>query len=113
MRLTRVHDKRSPPMKRLVRDLADASHLEGGSFHVFPGPNDLTELAREQVELAQDGADTHQITIEAPSGDLIALCDRDRVSQVISNLLTNAVKYAPGGKIRVALCKQPSQAVIK
>jgi signal transduction histidine kinase len=39
-------------------------------------------------------------------------CDRDRVVQVLSNLVTNAMKYTPGGKIRVSLRVESDQTLI-
>jgi signal transduction histidine kinase len=98
---------------RLVRDLADATHLEGGSFQVYPAPNDLAEIVREQVELAQGSATDRAITFEASDGEIAVLCDRDRIAQVISNLLSNAIKYTQRGKIAVRLCAQPGQAKLQ
>lgn len=99
-------------LKRLVQDLADVARLAAGRFRVYPAECDLVEIVREQVELAQLNAKQHAFCIEAPAGAIAVRCDRDRVVQVISNLLTNAIKYTPDGKIRVSLRVDGGEAAI-
>lgn len=93
-------------LRRLVQDLADAARLAAGRFHVEPTQCDLAEIAREQVELAKARTSRHTITLEVPPSLPPVRCDRDRVAQVLSNLIGNAMKYAPGGRIAVRLRAQ-------
>jgi signal transduction histidine kinase len=97
---------------RLVQDLADASHLALGGFRVQPGACDLAELVREQVDLARITTDQHTFRVDAPPQAVPTMCDRDRVAQVLSNLLGNAIKYTPGGEIRVSLRVDEGRAVL-
>ncbi|HET8629401.1 MAG TPA: histidine kinase N-terminal 7TM domain-containing protein [Thermomicrobiales bacterium] len=82
---------------RLTRDLLDVSRLSKGQLLLRPEPLDLAELVaavgaryREQLDAA------HPLTIAA-DGPCMVVADPDRVEQVLTNLLENAVKYSPGG----------------
>jgi PAS domain S-box-containing protein len=97
-------------MARLVGDLADAAHLAAGQFRIHPAPCDLAEIAREQVELDRGRTERHSIRLDVLSDMPPTTCDRDRLAQVLSNLLTNAIKYAPGGEIQVRLWVEGQQA---
>lgn len=89
-------------MRRLVDDLLDVSRIDRrGGVSVEPADFDLAEAVREAVNrTAREHAD-RQIAVVAPES-LPLHADRDRLDQVLTNLLENAVKYSPdGGPIRV------------
>jgi signal transduction histidine kinase len=91
-------------MRRLVDDLLDVSRIDRrGGVSLEPVDFDLSEDVREAVgRIGRDHAD-RQIQLRAPES-LSVHVDRDRLGQVVSNLLENAVKYSPdGGPIRVTL----------
>jgi two-component system sensor histidine kinase/response regulator len=96
-------------MARLVGDLADAAHLASGQFEIRSVTCDLTGIAREQVELARPRTERHTIRLDAPA-DLPVPCDRDRIAQLLSNLLANALKYTPQGEIRVRVWQEGREA---
>lgn len=98
-------------LARLARDLAGAAQVISGNFQIQVVACDLTELAREQVELARARTNRHTITLDAPP-TLPIDGDQQRLAQVLSNLLTNAVKYAPDGEIRVHLHADEHQAYL-
>jgi two-component system, sensor histidine kinase len=99
-------------LTRLVRDLSDVAHLASGTFRIQRGVYDLTSLVREQTALAQNGTTDHTIRLEAPESEVLVTCDRDRISQVLSNFLDNAIKYSPGGKINVVLRQEDGRVAI-
>ena len=71
-------------------------------------PFDVVDLAREAVDLFRPLAELSSIEMELVCGDasLPVLLDHDRIFQVFSNLLSNAIRYtAPQGTIRVSLAK--------
>lgn len=98
-------------LAHLARDLAAAAQVISGQFQIRTVACDLAEIAREQVDLALARTTRHTIELDAPPS-LPIDCDRHRLSQVLSNLLTNAVKYAPGGEIRVQLQADEEQAYL-
>lgn len=84
---------------RLVGDLVDFSRLEAGTFTLQRGPVDVVEVLRHVVEVHQE----ERIVVSAPER-LVVDADGDRLAQVITNLVSNALKYSPeGGTIQIAV----------
>jgi signal transduction histidine kinase len=81
-------------MERLIRDLLDFSRLRGGqSLPIQPDHADLVDLCRRAVsDLGRDAEG--RVTVEG-RGEVAGRWDRDRLEQVVSNLVGNAVKYGP------------------
>jgi len=98
-------------LKRLVRDLQDISRLERGRFDINPTRCDLVVLARQVVGELQTGADDHHLVLDADLDSLPGEWDCDRLAQVLSNLVRNAINYSPdGGDVRVAVDRQDGRA---
>jgi signal transduction histidine kinase len=97
---------------RLVRDLSDAALLATGSFQIAPADGDLVQLLASQVELARMTAPERAIELDAPTEPIPVYADRDRLGQVISNLLSNALKYAPTGPVHAAVQIDAASAVL-
>jgi signal transduction histidine kinase len=81
-------------LTKLISDLLDISKIQAGKLELQEEPVDLTALVHETGENVQGTTTTHLITIEAASG-ICVMGDRDRLGQVLINLLTNAIKYSP------------------
>lgn len=86
-------------MDRLVGDLLDVVSIEAGGFALRPELHDAGELTRETVEAFAAIARAKNITLEHEPwpGELTARYDRDRILQVLANLVGNAIKFTPGG----------------
>ena len=95
-------------LSRLINDLLDLSRIESGRVEVRPTTLPLTALAEEVAEHMKALAAEKLIRIEVPSPDpsVTVWADRDKVTQVLMNLIGNAVKFTPqDGKVTVALEK--------
>jgi two-component system, sensor histidine kinase and response regulator len=90
-------------LARLVQDLTDASEMASGRFQIQLGACDLAEIAREQVDQMVMSRTAQDVTLEVDAEQTAIACDADRIAQVISNLISNASKYAPRSPIRVAI----------
>jgi PAS domain S-box-containing protein len=91
-------------LTRLIGDLADVSRLDTGQLVLRRETLDLVAVVRDVAEQFQPLSEAHPIQVEATAESLIGTWDRDRLEQVIQNLLTNAIKYSPnGGEIRVVI----------
>ena len=84
---------------RLIDDLLDISRIAGNKLELKREPASVPELIERAVETVRPIIDerNHKIRIETSGGERQAWLDPVRITQVISNLLTNAAKYTPPG----------------
>jgi PAS domain S-box-containing protein len=93
-------------LSRLVNDLLDVAKLEAGKIELHPVSFELKDMAHHVVETVRSWAEGKGVSIaEAfPQEPVPIVADPDRLTQVITNLLGNAVKFTPeGGKISVEI----------
>ncbi|HZS77096.1 MAG TPA: ATP-binding protein [Ktedonobacteraceae bacterium] len=91
-------DAQLDKLTALIRDLLDATKIESGKLLFTPSTFDFNELVSETVEEAQRTTNNHHIVMEL-STPVTIVADRDRIGQVLTNLLTNAIKYSPSADI--------------
>jgi signal transduction histidine kinase len=87
-------DESSTRLSRLVALLFDMTSARLGTLTVTQAPCDLVALAREQVAALQDTVPERTITVDLPSAAVLVEADADRLGQVLTNYLTNALKYS-------------------
>lgn len=105
-------DKQVGKLTKLITDLLDLTKIETGSLHLNNERFNLAETVKEIVCDLQTTIQTHRIILlELADGYVHG--DKDRISQVINNLITNAIKYSPGANsIIVELCEKDSNLVV-
>jgi signal transduction histidine kinase len=86
-------------MTRLVSDLLDVARFEGGEFRVSREERNLVGVVKEAVDTFAPVAASRdlRLELELPSDSMQAWFDHDRVLQVLSNLLRNAIHFTPAG----------------
>lgn len=90
-------------MNALVRDLLDASRIETRQLRLSKSEFDYDELVSETITAIQPTSNRHFIR-KIGSANVNLVTDRERIGQVLTNLLENAIKYSPdGGVIRVSI----------
>lgn len=98
--------------RRITTDLHDAARLGVGEFKLQPAPVDLVAVVREVVEAQRVSGGQHRLHLDAPE-QLTGCWDRERIAQVVANLIDNAVKYSPdGGEVRASLREEAGSAIL-
>jgi signal transduction histidine kinase len=93
---------------RMVDELLDAERMALANLRLPTKPGDLRDVAREAVDMVAPLVLAQGVSLETtlPEEPVEASFDRDRILQVFSNLLANAVKFTPkGGKVRLGIEK--------
>jgi signal transduction histidine kinase len=85
-------------LEGLVGDLVDVKRIEQGRLELEPQPFDLDVLLEEQVRIFKGRSERHTMQLDS-IGPLVVRADRNRLAQVVANLLANAVKYSPDGGV--------------
>jgi signal transduction histidine kinase len=99
-------------MDRLIRDLLDFAQIQSGALTVEREVNDSESLIHDTVELLRPLAEQKQLRLETQSdGDLDVSCDRDRILQVLSNVVSNAIKFTPeAGSVTLRVARSGGNA---
>jgi signal transduction histidine kinase len=102
-------------LEALVDDLLDVSRIQVGRLELRPEPVDLADLAREvlaRFEQAPERTDRHHLRLDA-DGPVPGHWDAHRLDQVLTNLVSNALKYSPdGGEVCVSVRHDSAVAVL-
>lgn len=97
-----VIEEESDRLAGMIENLLDATRLQSGGLSIKRSDVSLPELAQRLAKRMQIQTNRHQITIDFPEQFPIILADETRLEQVLSNLIGNAIKYAPGGPITIS-----------
>jgi signal transduction histidine kinase len=90
-------------LDRMVGDLLDRARFEAGKLELNVRDCDLRAIVQDVVELFATASSGHRFAVMLPDEPLSVRCDALRIEQVVTNLVSNAVKYSPdGGTVRVS-----------
>jgi PAS domain S-box-containing protein len=99
-------------LQTLVNDMLDASRAQAGTLHVDPEPTPLSPLVCRTAELIVTASPKH--TLELDTEDVTVMADRARTEQLVTNLVTNAVRYSPeGGRIQIRVRRAEAGGLVE
>lgn len=99
-----IASRNTAKLERMVGQILDFSRLEAGKIRLRPEIFSVAELIQELKEDFQAWASDKEITLaeEYDGTDFVMIADKDRLGQVLMNLLSNALKFTPkGGRVTV------------
>jgi signal transduction histidine kinase len=107
-------ERASQRAERLIADLLEASTIENGALTLARAAVDASAIVRQaaadhELQVKETGG---KITAKLPTGSTLVSADRDRVLQVLGNLIGNALKHARGSPIEISLERNASDAII-
>lgn len=97
-----VIEEEADRLDRLISNFLEASRLQAGGVKLQLSYLNLADIAKTEVEKLQATTDKHTFTLEFPENFPPIQGDYDRLREVLTNLVGNAIKYSPeGGQIKV------------
>ena len=107
-----VIEEEADHLAAMIEDLLDASRLQAGGLIPNLSEISIPSLVERLAERFRTQTDKHKIVVDFPKIFPFILSDEYRISQVISNLVSNAIKYSPGGEIRISGQVRQDQVII-
>jgi signal transduction histidine kinase/CheY-like chemotaxis protein len=110
-----IIERQSRHLARLVDDLLDVSRVTMGKITLARQWVDLCDVATRCAQALDSDAQAqrHTLEVSTPGCPLIVEGDLVRIEQILSNLVTNAIKYtAPGGHIAITVRREGEEAVV-
>ena len=94
----------------IVDDVLEMSRIESGKYELNPEPADLTAVIRETADLISGQMEEKRISFHADCAEVqhpYVLCDRNRLTRALMNMLGNACKFTPeGGEVSLTLTER-------
>ena len=103
LQIIRIIDEQADHMRGLINDLLDAGHIETGTLSVSPEPSEVASLVDQARNTFLSAGGRPIVRIDLPLDLPWVMADRQRIVQVMNNLLSNAARYSSeSSPIRIA-----------
>jgi signal transduction histidine kinase len=109
----RIMMNQTERLERLITDLLEVSRMESMDPSIRSDVVELTGLVADQIDELAKSQPGRRIAFHGPGVPILALGDSFRLGQVVSNLVSNALKYSPpGSDIDVSVDREEERAVV-
>jgi len=100
-----IIDSECDRLTRLINDLLNVSRIEAGrALEINYQPFNMLQLAKRVLDAQRTYATAHTLVLHAPETMEQVIADPDKIDQVLTNLVSNAIKYSPrGGEVSLAI----------
>ncbi|KAA0225269.1 MAG: Adaptive-response sensory-kinase SasA [Fimbriimonadales bacterium] len=100
-----IIDHECDRLTRLINDLLNIARIEAGeSLKPHYSDVDVRALCKKVALIQQQASHNHQLVLDAPDEFPVIVGDEDKLDQIVTNLVSNAIKYSPeGGKVTIHL----------
>jgi signal transduction histidine kinase len=99
-------------LSKMIDDLLDASRLQAGGLSLSRADVSLPLLAKKVADRLSSQSTAHKIVPDFPKKYPVILGDETRLEQVLFNLVSNALKYAPDGEVRITGSVSPGHVTV-
>ncbi len=107
-----IIEEEADRLAELVENLLEASRLQAGGVRLNKTEVDIPALTRRLVARFAPQSERHTFQVDFPADFPLIQADERRLEQVLSNLISNALKYAPGGTVTISGRQRGNQVVI-
>jgi len=101
---------------KLINDLVDSARVASGKLRLEFHPTNLCEIVRVAYQGQKPTAESHRLefTFQSDCDEVVVFGDAGRLQQVITNLISNAIKFTPeGGKVEIAVHKGDDRVEVR
>ncbi len=107
-----VIEEEADRLSKMIDDLLDASRLQAGGLSLNQADVAIPNLASRVTERFAAQSPKHRLVCDFPKNFPVILGDENRLEQVLSNLVSNSLKYASSGEIKISGTMRPDQVII-
>ncbi len=113
MRLVHIGRTESDRLIRLINDILDMKKIEAGRFELFLAEVSAEDLIASAVDGLESAAAEARVVLSPVIKNAVSvLADADRVVQVLTNLISNAIKYSPPeAEVEISVCQKGTSAL--
>ena len=97
-----IIEEESDRLNLLIENLLDATRLQAGGVSLKKSEVDIPAVAKRLATRFQTQTDKHKLTVDFPDNFPSVFADESRIEQIISNLISNSIKYAEKGEICIS-----------
>lgn len=105
--VVRIAAAEADRLMRLINDILDMRKIESGKLELALDAFDASKLVKKAIEGIDSLAQESKVSIKNNANQVLDVyCDGDRILQVLSNILANAIKYSPSPGIVIVACEK-------
>jgi signal transduction histidine kinase len=108
----RTMQEQTSAMERLLHNMLDATRVRAGQMSPQRQPADLIAIVHHAVKLLGQEAQ-RRVVIATEFASLVGNWEAERIEQVLENLISNGLKYAPEGTVRVTIEERQNMAILR